>query len=120
MTTTTRRANQPALSGSGEQVLARYEHQIRIEEDLAHATIHNYPSDLRHFAAWCEFMWKQGRETELSLTPDDFCHRFGYRMAKTVPLHRLAQLMDHDSLDTTMLYVQGTRDDLQQVVETIA
>ena len=37
-----------------------------------------------------------------------------------VPLHRLAQLIGHDSLDTTMRYVQGTRQDLQQAVETIA
>jgi integrase/recombinase XerD len=54
------------------------------------------------------------------VSPHDLRHRFGYRMAATVPLHRLAQLMGHDSLDTTMLYVQGTKDDLQQAVETIA
>ena len=28
--------------------------------------------------------------------------------------------MGHDSLDTTMLYVKGTQQDLQQAVETIA
>jgi integrase/recombinase XerD len=54
------------------------------------------------------------------VSPHDLRHRFGYRMAATVPLHRLAQLMGHDSLDTTMRYVQGTRQDLQQAVETIA
>ena len=54
------------------------------------------------------------------VSPHDLRHRFGYRMAGTVPLHRLAQLMGHDSLDTTMLYVQGTKEDLQQAVETIA
>jgi len=54
------------------------------------------------------------------VSPHDLRHRFGYRMARTVPLHRLAQFMGHDSLDTTMLYVQGTKDDLQQAVETIA
>jgi integrase/recombinase XerC len=54
------------------------------------------------------------------VSPHDLRHRFGYRMAETVPLHRLAQLMGHDSLDTTMLYAQGTKDDLQQAVETIA
>ncbi len=47
-------------------------------------------------------------------------HRFGYRMAALVPLHRLAQIMGHDSLDTTMLYVQGTKQDVQQEVEKIA
>jgi integrase/recombinase XerD len=54
------------------------------------------------------------------ISPHDLRHRFGYRMAETVPLHRLAQLMGHDSLDTTKLYIQGTKDDLQQAVETIA
>ncbi len=28
--------------------------------------------------------------------------------------------MGHDSLDTTMIYVRGTRQDLQQAVEAIA
>jgi len=37
-----------------------------------------------------------------------------------VPLHRLAQIMGHDSLDTTMLYSRGTPRDLQRAVETIA
>ncbi len=43
--------------------------------------------------------------------------RFGDRMAATVPLHRLAQIMGHDSLDTTMLSVQGTKQDVHQEVE---
>ncbi len=309
-----KRASRPALSGTGEQALAQYELRLRSEEDLAVATIRNYLSDLRHFAAWCEVTWKQGREEETPFTPQavttptltdyraylqqalhlkpnsvnrslislkryfawlfaagqitydpakvvklvgeevtaprhlddqeeqaliaavkkhgtardqaiivcmlhtglrarevctltraqvhlgkrsgsmlvhgkrnkyrevplnataraaleaydpvltrphgndatplfrsekrhtqlterglgylvkkyaeqaklcdisphDLRHRFGYRMAGTVPLHRLAQLMGHDSLDTTMRYVQGTKDDLQQAVETIA
>ncbi len=54
------------------------------------------------------------------LSPHDLRHRFGYCMAHTVPLHRLAQIMGHDSLDTTMIYVQGTKQDLQQAVEAIA
>jgi integrase/recombinase XerD len=54
------------------------------------------------------------------MSPHDLRHRFGYRMATTVPLHRLAQIMGHDSLDTTMIYVQGTKQDLQQEVEKIA
>lgn len=54
------------------------------------------------------------------LRAHDLRHRFGYRMAERVPLHRLAQIMGHDSLDTTMLYVRGTPQDLQQAVETIA
>jgi integrase/recombinase XerD len=41
-------------------------------------------------------------------------------LAKAVPLHRLVQLMGHDSLDTARIYVTGTRQDLQEAVETIA
>ena len=55
-----------------------------------------------------------------NLSPHDLRHRFGYRMAEQVPLHRLAQIMGHDSLDTTMIYIRGTQADLQQAVETIA
>lgn len=54
------------------------------------------------------------------VSPQDLRHRFGYVMAERVPLHRLAQIMGHDSLDTTMVYVRGTRGDLQQAVEQIA
>jgi integrase/recombinase XerD len=54
------------------------------------------------------------------VSPHNLRHRFGYRMAETVPLHRLAQIMRHDSLNTTKLYIQGTKQDLQQAVETIA
>jgi integrase/recombinase XerD len=54
------------------------------------------------------------------LSPHDLRHRFGYRMAEVVPLHRLAQIMGHDSLDTTLLYIHGTKQDLQQDVEKIA
>jgi integrase/recombinase XerD len=54
------------------------------------------------------------------ISPHDLRHRFGYRMAETVPLHRLAQIMGHDSIDTTMIYVRGTSEDLQRDVEQIA
>ena len=52
--------------------------------------------------------------------PHDLRDRFGYRMADKVPLHRLAQLMGHNSLDTTLIYIQDTQQGLQQAVETIA
>lgn len=70
MATITRRANQPVLSTQGERLLAQYERQLRVEEDLAPATIRNYLSGLRHFAAWYESTWKQGRETEPSFVPE--------------------------------------------------
>lgn len=55
-----------------------------------------------------------------SVSPHDLRHRFGYQMAKQVPLHRLAQIMGHDSLNTTLIYTQGTQADLQREVEKIA
>jgi len=71
--------------------------------------------------AWGYIVKKYARRALLpDVSPHDLRHRFGYRMAETVPLHRLAQIMGHDSLDTTKLYIQGTKQDLQQAVETIA
>jgi integrase/recombinase XerD len=53
---------------------------------------------------------KYATQARLSdVSPHDLRHRFGYRMAASVPLHRLAQLMGHDSLDTTMIYIRGTQ-----------
>ncbi len=64
---------------------------------------------------------KYVRQADLPwVRPHDLRHRFGYRMAQVVPLHRLAQIMGHDSLDTTMIYIQATKADLQQAVEKIA
>jgi integrase/recombinase XerD len=65
-----RRIHQPALSGSGERILARYEQQLCVEEDPAPATIRNYLSDLCHFATWYESLWKHGREEEPFFTPE--------------------------------------------------
>ena len=89
-----KRAVQPSLSVEGQQALEQYAHVLRQMEDLSVVTIRNYLSDLRH--------------------------RFGYWMAEVVPLHRLAQIMGDDSLDTTMLYIRGTKQDLQHDVEKIA
>lgn len=55
-----------------------------------------------------------------NVSPHDLRHRFGYRMAQHVPLHRLAQIMGHESLDTTMIYIRGSESDLQKEVEKIA
>lgn len=64
------------------------------------------------------------RYAELAKVEDvsshDLRHRFGYRMAERAPLHRLAQIMGHDSLDTTMVYIRGTQGDLQNAVDEIA
>lgn len=47
----------------------------------------------------------------VDVSPPDLRHRFGYRMTESIPLHRLAQIMGHDSLDTTRISIQGTRQD---------
>lgn len=69
METIAKRAGRPTLSRTGEQVLGQYEQRLCIEEDLTAAAVRNYLSDLRHFAAWCESIWKQGQEEEPSFTP---------------------------------------------------
>jgi integrase/recombinase XerD len=65
-----RRAGRPALSPPGQQVLNQYEQQLRMEEDLATATIRNYLSDLHHFAAWYESMRCLGREEAPAFRPE--------------------------------------------------
>lgn len=70
---------------------------------------------LRHLIQ--KYMRRAGLE---GLSAHDLRHRFGYVMAEKTPLHRLAQIMGHDSLDTTLIYVQATRSDLQAEVEKIA
>ena len=52
--------------------------------------------------------------------PYDLCRYFGSQMGEVFPLYRLVQIMGDDSLDTTMLYIRGTKQDLQQDVEKIA
>ena len=39
----------------------------------------------------------------------DLRHRFGYVMAERTPLHRLAQIMGHDNLNTTLIYESYAR-----------
>jgi integrase/recombinase XerC len=41
------------------------------------------------------------------LRAQDLRHRFGYTMAASLPLQRLAQIMGHDRLNSTMIYVKG-------------
>jgi integrase/recombinase XerD len=84
-----------------------------------------FPSEKTHRAltgrALGHLVTKYATQAQVAdISPHDLRHRFGYRMAEVVPLHRLAQIMGHDSLDTTMLYIRGTKQDLQQDVEKIA
>ncbi len=93
--------------------------------DLPAERVYLFPSEKTHQAlterALGHLVKKYAALAKLRhVSPHDLRHRFGYRMAESVPLHRLAQIMGHDSLDTTLIYVRGTRRDLQQDVETIA
>jgi len=55
-----------------------------------------------------------------NLSAHNLRHHFGYIMAQNTPIHRLAQIMGHDRLDTTMTYLKATKEDLQKEVEKIA
>ncbi|WP_308665818.1 tyrosine-type recombinase/integrase [Bacillus sp. IBL03825] len=50
----------------------------------------------------------------------DLRHRFHYVMTERTPLHRLAQIMGRDNLNTTMIYVRAKQADLRGEVEKIA
>src|SRR2546421_3034610 len=94
-------------------------------ETLSQGCQYLFPSEKTHGAltgrALGHMVAKYAAQAQVAdISPHDLRHRFGYRMAEVVPLYRLAQIMGHDSLDTTMLYVRGTRQDLQQDVEKIA
>lgn len=98
---------------------------IQYLETLPPEDLYLFPSEKTHCAltgrALGHLITKYATQARvIDLSPHDLRHRFGYRMAEVVPLHRLAQIMGHDSLDTTMLYVRGTKQDLQQDVEKIA
>jgi integrase/recombinase XerD len=94
-------------------------------ETLSQECQYLFPSEKTHRAltgrALGHLVTKYATQAHVTdISPHDLRHRFGYRMAEVFPLHRLAQIMGHDSLDTTMLYIRGTKQDMQQDVEKIA
>lgn len=107
------------LNSTARLALNQYLETLSLEEQYL------FPSEKTHRTltgrALGHLVTKYATQAQvIDLSPHDLRHRFGYRMAEVVPLHRLAQIMGHDSLDTTMLYVRGTKQDLQQDVEKIA
>jgi integrase/recombinase XerD len=107
------------LNATARSVLGRYLETVPKESPYL------FPSEKTQGAlterALGHLITKYARAAHLiDVSPHDLRHRFGYRMAEVVPLHRLAQIMGHDSLDTTMLYIRGTKQDLQHDVEKIA
>lgn len=94
-------------------------------ETLPEGSSYLFPSEKTREAlterALGHLITKYARQAHVvDVSPHDLRHRFGYCMAEVVPLHRLAQIMGHDSLDTTLLYIRGTKQDLQHDVEQIA
>ena len=115
-------------------LLMRYRDYLQTALDLKPSTVNRTLMSLKRYFAWTRktrrsltgralghLVTKYATQAQVpDLSPHDLRHRFGYRMAEVFPLHRLAQIMGHDSLDTTMLYIRGTKQDLQQDVEKIA
>ncbi|WP_245557684.1 tyrosine-type recombinase/integrase [Deinococcus peraridilitoris] len=128
--TLTKRSGQLTVTGKGNKV-----RDVPLNS-TARETLHTYlptlpenavfvfPSDRRSASlstrALDHLIRKYAHLAGLDLSPHDLRHRFGYMMAERVPLHRLAQIMGHDSLDTTARYTRATARDLQAEVEKIA
>ncbi len=107
------------LNATARQLLTDYLAELPAER------VYLFPSEKTHQAlterALGHLVKKYAQRANVrDVSPHDLRHRFGYRMAESVPLHRLAQIMGHDSLDTTLLYIHGSRRDLQREVEKIA
>jgi site-specific recombinase XerD len=94
--------------------LTRYRTYLQIARRQKPASVNRSLISLKRSFGWTF------QQRLITYDPYDLRHRFSYRMAESVRLHRLAQIMGYDSLDTTRLYIQGTQHDLQQAVETIA
>lgn len=52
--------------------------------------------------------------------PHTLRHRCAYRLAESTPLHRVAQILGHDNINTTLRYVGASQGDLQAEMERIA
>lgn len=106
------------LNVTAREALGRYLPSVQADAPFV------FPSGRRHGAlstrALDHLIRKYAHLAKLDVSPHDLRHRFGYVMAEQVPLHRLAQIMGHDSLDTTARYTRATQRDLQAEVEKIA
>lgn len=110
------------LNATVREALLRYEHDEKTEMQKGEFLFVSRRTKTKLTPRGLGFLIaKYAKQAGISqLRAHDLRHRFGYRMAERVPLHRLAQIMGHNSLDTTLIYVQGTSQDLQRAVETIA
>lgn len=106
------------LNATARETLGRYLPSVQANSQFV------FPSDRQDgpisTRALDHLIRKYAHLAKLQISPHDLRHRFGYVMAEQVPLHRLAQIMGHDSLDTTARYTRATQRDLQAEVEKIA
>lgn len=106
------------LNATARETLGRYLPSVQADSQFV------FPSDRQEgpisTRALDHLIRKYAHLARLQISPHDLRHRFGYVMAEQVPLHRLAQIMGHDSLDTTVRYTRATQRDLQAEVEKIA
>jgi len=106
------------LNVTAREALSKYLPSVQV------ASSYLFPSDRQDgplsTRALDHLIRKYAHLAKLDISPHDLRHRFGYVMAEQVPLHRLAQIMGHDSLDTTARYTRATQRDLQAEVEKIA
>ena len=64
-----KRPDNPSISPVAQEALLSYEAYLREEQDVRPATLRNYLSDLRQFAAWFETNGDGGSEEEIPFTP---------------------------------------------------
>jgi site-specific recombinase XerD len=63
---------------------------------------------------------KYGQRAGLEISPHTLRHTFGTRLVRSgIDLVTVAAMMGHESLDTTALYTQPTREDMAEAVESL-
>jgi len=109
-----KRKAQPLLLVDGQQALDQCRQVLQQLEDLLPECQYLFSSEKTYRTLTERALVRNMPGSNLN--PHDRHHRFGYRMAEVFLIYRLAQIMEPQFTDTTMLYVRGTRQDLQQDV----
>jgi hypothetical protein len=114
-----KRKAQPMLSADDQHALDQYTQVLQQIEDLSPITIRNYLSDLRQFIAWCEVSWHERQEDRFfapQVVAPSLLVRYRQYLQTTLGLKPSTV----NRTLTTMPYIRGTKQDLQQDVEKIA
>ncbi len=94
--------------------LTRYRTYLQTIQRQKPASVNRSLISVKRYFGWAR------QNQRITYDPSAAVKLVGQEDAAPRHLHRLAQIMGHDSLDTTKLYIQGTKQDLQQAVKTIA